>query len=54
VMLGYAMRDWPLGILPKYLLLVALAFTICISLYQFLIRSHNWLRFLFGMNPVPP
>ena len=54
VMLGYAMRDWPLGILPKYLLLVALAFAICTSLYEFLIRRHNRLRFLFGMNPVPP
>ncbi len=52
VTLAYAMRDWPLGILPKYLLLVTVAFTICVSLYEFLIRRHNWLRFLFGMNPI--
>jgi len=52
VMLAYAMRDWPLGIFPKYPLLVAVAFAICISLYQFVIRRHNGLRFLFGMNPL--
>ena len=50
VMLGYAMRDWPLAILPKYLLLVAAAFTICASLYALVIRRSKWLRFLFGMD----
>jgi glucan biosynthesis protein C len=51
VMLGYAMRDWPLAILPKYLLLVAAAFTICASLYALVIRRSKWLRVLFGMGP---
>jgi peptidoglycan/LPS O-acetylase OafA/YrhL len=50
VMLGYAIRDWPLGLLPKYLLLLGSAFAICISLYEFVIRRSNRLRFLFGMG----
>jgi glucan biosynthesis protein C len=51
VLLGYAIRDWPIGILPKYLLVLFSVLAICAALYEFLIRRHKVLRFLFGMPP---
>jgi peptidoglycan/LPS O-acetylase OafA/YrhL len=50
VMLAYALRDWPLAILPKYLLLVTVAFALCVALYALVIRRSRVLRFLFGMG----
>lgn len=45
---GWAIPDW-----LKFLIILIPSFLSTISLYEFLIRRHNVLRFLFGMKVIP-
>lgn len=50
VVIGFFIRDWALGVLPKYAILAGVSFMIIMALYEFLIRRSNVLRFLFGLR----
>ncbi len=50
VVIGFFMRDWALGVLPKYAILAVVSFMIIMALYELLIRRSNVLRFLFGLR----
>ncbi|MBE7471890.1 MAG: acyltransferase [Anaerolineae bacterium] len=50
VVIGFFMRDWALGVLPKYVILAVVSFMIIMVLYELLIRRFNALRFLFGLK----
>lgn len=50
VVIGFFMRDWALGVLPKYVILAVISFMITMALYELLIRRFNALRFLFGLK----
>ena len=51
VSIGFFIGDWNLSILVKYPLLILVAFTMIMALYELLIRRINGLRILFGMKP---
>ena len=51
ILVGYEIVSWPLGMVPKFLLIMVIAFVLTITVYHFLIRKSNWLRFLFGLKP---
>jgi len=42
------------GILPKFLVVVVVSFSLMLLLYEFLVRRFNVVRFLFGMRPKRP
>ncbi len=48
---GWFVIRWDMGILPKYLIIVAMSFTVIMALYELLIRRFNVMRFFFGMRP---
>ncbi len=48
---GWFVIRWNIGILPKYLIIVAASFTLIMALYEGLVRRFNPVRFLFGMRP---
>jgi peptidoglycan/LPS O-acetylase OafA/YrhL len=50
VLLGYAMRLWPLPIGLKFLLLTFVSLVVTLSLYEWAVRRAAGLRFLFGMQ----
>lgn len=50
---GYFVVRWPVPDLAKFLIIAVSSFTIIMVLYEYLIRRHNVLRFLFGMKPLP-
>lgn len=50
VVIGYFIRDWQWAIMPKYLFLAGTSFVIILSLYEFLVKRINILRYLFGMK----
>jgi peptidoglycan/LPS O-acetylase OafA/YrhL len=54
VVIGFFMRDWALGVLPKYVILAVVSFMIIMALYEFMIRRFNALRFLFGLKGRQP
>jgi peptidoglycan/LPS O-acetylase OafA/YrhL len=54
VVIGFFWRDWPLGVLPKYLILAVTSFVIIMTLYELLIKRFNGLRFLFGLKSRQP
>lgn len=51
---GYWVVRWQVPDLLKWATIAAVSLAICLALYEFLIRRHNLLRFLFGMKPLPP
>ena len=48
---GWFVIPLAMGIIPKYLIVVVVAFVLIIGLYQLLIRPFNIVRFFFGMRP---
>lgn len=53
VIIGFFLKDWSLGVLPKYMILAIVSFAIIMALYDLLIKRFNGLRFLFGLKPHP-
>jgi hypothetical protein len=51
--IGFYVVKWPIPDLAKYIIIGVTSFAVIIGLYEFLIRRHNSLRFLFGMRPLP-
>ena len=51
VVVGFFLMEWPLAVLPKYLLLAVISLTIIMTLYELLIKRFNGMRFLFGLKP---
>lgn len=54
VVSAFFLIEWPLGVLPKYLILAVVSFTIIMALYELLIKRLNGLRFLFGLKSRQP
>jgi surface polysaccharide O-acyltransferase-like enzyme len=52
VVVGFFLIEWPLDVLPKYLILAVVSFAIIVTVYELLIRRFNGLRFLFGLKPM--
>lgn len=50
---GYWVVRWQIPDLLKWATIATVSLAICLALYEFLIRRHNLLRFLFGMRPLP-
>ena len=50
VIIGYFIRNWQLAVFPKYLFLAITSFVIIITLYEFIVKRVNLLRYLFGMK----
>lgn len=50
VILGYFIKEWPLAVFPKYLLLASVSFLIIMALYEFIVKRVKVIRFLFGMK----
>jgi len=48
---GFFVIRWNLGILPKLLIVIAVAFPLTLALYELLVRRLNVVRFFFGMRP---
>jgi len=53
VCLGYFVLQWAIPDLLKFLIILSGSFLATIGIYEFLIRRHNALRFLFGMKLLP-
>ena len=48
---GWFVLRWNLGIVPKYLIIAVISFTLIMVLYEALVRHFNVVRFFFGMRP---
>lgn len=48
---GWFVLPLNIGILPKYLIIVVLSFSLIMLLYELFVRRFNVVRFLFGMRP---
>jgi glucan biosynthesis protein C len=51
VILGYWIVQLPMGIAPKYLLLLVTAFSLTLAVYHFVVRPIPILRLAFGLKP---
>jgi hypothetical protein len=51
---GYVVVQMPIPDLLKWAVIVVISLVIIMSLYEFLVRRFNVLRFLFGMKPLRP
>ena len=51
VVIAFYVVQWPLGILPKWLIIGTLALALTLAVYLLAIRHVNWIRWLFGMKP---
>jgi glucan biosynthesis protein C len=49
---GFFVTQWPIPDFLKAVIISASSLVIILGLYEFLIRRHNLLRFLFGMKPL--
>jgi peptidoglycan/LPS O-acetylase OafA/YrhL len=52
VLIAFFIVQWDLGVVVKYIIIVALAFIIANIIYDVLVRRTNITRFLFGMKPL--
>ena len=50
VVIGYFIKDWTWAIFPKYLFLMITSFIVIMTLYEFVVKRVNALRYLFGMK----
>jgi glucan biosynthesis protein C len=50
VVIGYFIKDWQWGVLPKYLFLAGTSFVVIMVLYEFAVKRVRPLRYLFGMR----
>jgi glucan biosynthesis protein C len=51
--IGYLVFQWSLPAGLSWAIIATASFSIIMVLYEYLIRRHNVLRFLFGMKPLP-
>jgi glucans biosynthesis protein C len=51
VVIAFFVVQWPMGILPKWLIISTLALALTLAVYVFAIRPVPWMRWLFGMKP---
>jgi peptidoglycan/LPS O-acetylase OafA/YrhL len=51
VLIAFYVVQWPMGILPKWLIISTLALALTLAVYTLVIRRVNWVRWLFGMKP---
>jgi hypothetical protein len=49
---GLLVVQWHIPDLAKWLIILVISFAIIMGLYEYLVRRHNSLRFLFGMKPI--
>jgi hypothetical protein len=52
LVVGFFVIRLPMGILPKFLIVVALSFAAIMALYELGVRRIGVMRFLFGMRPL--
>jgi glucan biosynthesis protein C len=50
---GYFVVQWAIPDLLKWATILVVSFVIIMTLYEFLVRRFNLMRFLFGMKPLP-
>ena len=50
VVIGYFIKDWTWAVFPKYLFLAVTSFIVIMTLYEFVVKRVNVLRYLFGMK----
>jgi hypothetical protein len=50
---GFFVVQWAILAARMWLIIASTSFTIIMILYEFLVRRHNTLRFLFGMKSMP-
>ena len=48
---GWFVIRWDMGILPKYLIISVVSFSLILLLYELFVRRFNPVRFFFGMRP---
>jgi glucan biosynthesis protein C len=51
IVIAFYVVQWPLAILPKWLIIWTLALAMTLLLYELVIRRVNAIRWLFGMKP---
>jgi hypothetical protein len=51
IVIAFYVVQWPMGILPKWLIICTLALAMTLVLCELLIRRVNAIRWLFGMKP---
>jgi len=51
VAIGFYVVGWEAGILAKYVVTTITAYIVTFTIYEFLVRRFNPVRFLFGMRP---
>lgn len=54
VAVGYFVLQWGFPELLEWAIVVVLSFAVIMTIYEFLIRRWNVMRFLFGMKRLPP
>lgn len=52
VILAYYVIQWNIPVVIKFLILSTATLTICVLIYDLLIKRNNITRFLFGMKPL--
>jgi hypothetical protein len=52
IIIAFYVITWPLGIMPKYLIVSSTALVTTILAYDLLVRRINPTRILFGMRPL--
>lgn len=50
IIIGYYVVQWPIGALPKFLIISLASLVLVMLVYELLIRRIRFLRFLFGMK----
>jgi glucan biosynthesis protein C len=52
IAIGYFVIRWQIGVLPKFLLIVAGSLLVTFGIYEIFVKRTNVTRFLFGMRPL--
>ena len=51
LIVGFFIIRWNIGILPKFLIITVISFSLILVLYDLLVKPFNIVRFFFGMRP---
>jgi glucan biosynthesis protein C len=51
LIVGFFVIRWNIGILPKFLIVTVISFSLILVLYDLLVKPFNIVRFFFGMRP---
>ncbi|MCP4257708.1 MAG: acyltransferase [Planctomycetes bacterium] len=52
LIVGFFVIRWNIGILPKFLIVTVISFSLILVLYNLLVKPFNIVRFFFGMRPL--